>query len=60
MLLNVLISNTRDDAFIAIDKPENLNFFPYSGVHIRVPIGSYLFLFFFVWRVGPAGMHRAL
>jgi hypothetical protein len=41
MLLNVLVPNTRDDAFVAINKPQNLEVFPYSGVHIRVPFGSY-------------------
>ena len=44
MFLNVLVSNTRDDAFVAIVKTQNLKVFPYGGVHIRVPFGSYLFL----------------
>jgi len=46
MLLNVLVSN---DAFIAIDKPQNLKVFPYTEVYIWVPLGSYLSLLFFDW-----------
>ena len=49
MFLNVFVSNTCDDAFTMIDKPENLKVFPYGGVHIRVPLWFYLFLFFVVW-----------
>ena len=49
MLLNVLVSNNRDGAFIAIDKPQNLKVFPYAGVDIWVPLGSYLSLLFFDW-----------
>ena len=49
MFLNVLVSNDRDDAFVAIDKPQNLIIFPHGGVHIWVPFRSYLFLFFLVW-----------
>jgi len=36
MILDVLVSYTRDDAFVAIDKPQNLKFFPYGAVYIRV------------------------
>ena len=43
MLLNVLVSYTREDAFIGIDKPQN----PNCEMHIQVPIGPYMFLFFF-------------
>jgi len=49
MFLNAFLSNTREDALVAIDKPENLEFCPYGGVHIRVPLWFYLFLLFVVW-----------
>ena len=51
MSLDVFVPDTRDDASVAIDKPQDLKVFPHGGVDIRVPPGSYLllFLFFIVW-----------